>query len=93
VTDAPLIRSEAAAAAESEGLRREVEALRADRLKLARWIARQHENDKPFPWNVYDHACAECIPGGPLVSPGFRCAVHVARALSPSPSTQETPNE
>lgn len=27
-----------------------------------------------------DHACAECIPGGPIVKPGFRCREHAARA-------------
>lgn len=27
-----------------------------------------------------DHACAECVPGGPIVDPGFRCREHAARA-------------
>src|SRR5512137_695391 len=27
-----------------------------------------------------DHACAECVPGGPIVVPGFRCREHAARA-------------
>jgi len=27
-----------------------------------------------------DHACSECIPGGPIVVAGFRCDYHHARA-------------
>lgn len=30
--------------------------------------------------NSCDHACAECVPGGPIVSKTFVCAVHTARA-------------
>jgi hypothetical protein len=29
---------------------------------------------------IWDHACAQCIPDGDLVKPGFVCAVHAARA-------------
>lgn len=29
----------------------------------------------------HDHACAECVPGGPVVVAGFRCAVHIAIAV------------
>jgi uncharacterized protein YgbK (DUF1537 family) len=47
-----------------------------------RWIIRAAEDrerrEKPFPV-IFDHACAECIPHGGLVKPGFRCAVHEAR--------------
>jgi hypothetical protein len=60
-----------------------------------RWIlqrAEERERDaKPWPV-VWDHACAECIPGGPLVTPGFRCAVHAARALA-SPVSPEAHDE
>jgi hypothetical protein len=52
--------------------------------KLAAWIAREAEKQqadaKPFP-KVWDHACTECIRGGPMVQPGFRCAVHEAKAI------------
>jgi chromosome segregation ATPase len=41
---------------------------------------------KPLPV-VFDHACAECIPHGELVKPGFRCAVHEARAAAPATTT------
>jgi hypothetical protein len=76
-----------------------VQALEACRFllerKLAqaqRWIrdaAETRERDaKPFPV-VFDHACAECIPHGEIVKPGFRCAVHEARAAAPATTTEE----
>jgi hypothetical protein len=81
----------------AHGLADRVQALEARRFllerKLAqgqRWIrdaAETRERDaKPFPV-VFDHACAECIPHGELVKPGFRCAVHEARAAAPATTT------
>jgi chromosome segregation ATPase len=55
-----------------------------------RWIisaaAERERRAKPFPV-VFDHACVECIPHGELVKPGFRCAVHEARAAAPATTT------
>jgi chromosome segregation ATPase len=81
----------------AHGLADRVQALEARRFllerKLAqgqRWIrdaAETRERDaKPFPV-VFDHACAECIPHGELVKPGFRCAVHEARTAAPATTT------
>lgn len=36
-----------------------------------RWIINHWNGEK-------DHACAECVPNGPMVEPGFRCAPHAA---------------
>lgn len=64
-------RIEAAIRAEAEA---EAEALQ-EALSLAdRWII-----DRSPYVNAIDHACAECVPGGPLVSDTFRCAVHAAK--------------
>lgn len=38
---------------------------------MAKWIL--HSKDRTL-----DHACAECIPDGALVVPGFRCGYHTA---------------
>jgi hypothetical protein len=36
---------------------------------------------RPYPEGLlWDHACGECIPGGPMVSATFKCAIHAARA-------------
>jgi hypothetical protein len=50
-----------------------------DAERLARWITR-HAADFPD-WIRRDHACAECVPGGEMVQPGFRCAMHTAAAI------------
>jgi hypothetical protein len=83
--------------ADADTLRRVAETVskRAHELaaKLAsaqRWIisaaAERERRAKPFPV-VFDHACVECIPHGELVKPGFRCAVHEARAAAPATTT------
>lgn len=44
--------------------------------RLRGWLL-SHHPDRPPLW---DHACAECVPGGPIVKPGFVCVWHEARA-------------
>lgn len=39
---------------------------------LSRWIV-DHEQ---YVTGASDHACARCIPGGPIVSASFTCARH-----------------
>jgi hypothetical protein len=52
-------------------------------LRMLRWIVRAANLDAA---GSIDHACAECIPGGSIVVPGFRCVPHEARAaLEPQP--------
>lgn len=52
--------------------------------KLARWIS-NHATDMPP-----DHACAECVPGGPIVIVGHRCGRHEAlRFIAEIASRQE----
>jgi hypothetical protein len=41
---------------------------------MATWI-------NSHPSGKRDHACSRCIPGGPIVQPGFVCAQHVAEGL------------
>jgi hypothetical protein len=53
---------------------------------IRREAARREDREKPFPV-VFDHACRECIPHGELVKPGFRCAVHEARAAAATGSS------
>ena len=45
-----------------------------ERETLARWIGYCREL-RP------DYACAECVPSGPIVIPGFRCGYHVAETI------------
>lgn len=73
----------------------EVTALRA-RVKeleaIADWVVRRSAEMEKKSWplvHVHDHACAEC--GGLMVIEGFRCAVHLARALHRPTPSQERP--
>jgi hypothetical protein len=78
------------AVAERDAARAEGELLREAMARAHRWIrdvAETRERDaKPFPV-IFDHACAECIPHGEIVKPGFRCAVHEARTAAPATTT------
>ena len=88
------LRSEAASraldsAAEVEQLSARVAKLEAALRNANRWIARTswdagigvdcYGQERHVP-RIWDLACAECIPDGPMVVAGFRCAVHAARA-------------
>lgn len=53
------------------------EALRAERELLARWIV----DYARYLRGAADHACARCVPGGPLVSKTFTCARHLAEDI------------
>jgi hypothetical protein len=80
--DAALARADAAESALATARREAQEAREA--LALAdRWVLNRADEEvrraAPFPV-IWDHACAECIPGGPLLTPGFRCAIHAARS-------------
>jgi hypothetical protein len=49
---------------------------------LARWICQEDDNRRDSVGRSrVDHACAECMPGGEIVQPGFRCALHLAREI------------
>jgi len=37
---------------------------------------------------IYDHACAECVPDGPIVIAGFVCVPHAAARLRASDTDQ-----
>jgi hypothetical protein len=87
----------------AHGLADRVQALEARRFLLERKLAQgqrwirdaaeaRERREKPFPV-IFDHECAECIPHGELVKPGFRCAVHAARAALVSPSPRPAENE
>jgi hypothetical protein len=52
-----------------------VETLCDERTRLAKFIS-----NATLRWPK-DHACAECVPGGEIVVPGFRCAVHLALSI------------
>lgn len=56
----------------------ELARLREERGLMARWIVGRSRRDAP---GVGDHACARCVPGGPLVSGGFVCARHLAEDI------------
>lgn len=67
-------------------LRARVRELEAERLKLAKHVARAAS---VHPERVHDHACAECIPDGEIIISGFRCAVHLALSVVASPNDPE----
>lgn len=52
----------------------EVEALRKDADKMARYIV-NHGRDLP------DHACAQCVPHGDMLIAGFVCGYHRATVI------------
>lgn len=52
--------------------------------RWARWIVRRGEN-------LPDHACNECVPGGEIVKPGFRCVFHEAVQVVESSGGDTTP--
>ena len=55
--------------------------------ELSTWIvARGASVDK-------DHACAECVPDGPLIVEGFRCVYHAARVALDAHSQLEVTEE
>jgi len=57
------------------------EPIDVERLREAyRWVARKHPVGDIWPFTVYDHACSECVPDGPLVIEGFQCVPHRAAA-------------
>ena len=62
--------------------------LREDLDLLSRWIV----DHGCYVTGALDHACARCIPGGPLVSKTFICARHrsedIQAALRDEPSDQ-----
>lgn len=45
--------------------------------KLSRQVERHVESCRVW---LPDHACAECVPGGEILVPGFRCGRHAAPA-------------
>lgn len=45
----------------------------AQRDKADLWILQHAER------GTHDHACVECMPGGPMIVAGFQCALHAAR--------------
>lgn len=63
-----------------EAVEAEIDGLRAALERADRWIIARYSHEK-------DHACAECVPGGPIVVPGFQCVFHeaVARAAPSEP--------
>lgn len=54
--------------------------------KLARYIV---ETAHRMLGRVVDHACAQCVPGGEIVVPGFRCALHLAEQVLATPPRPE----
>jgi hypothetical protein len=54
-----------------------VRAAEAERELMARWIV----DHRRYVTGARDHACGQCIPGGPIVDPSFVCAQHVAIAV------------
>lgn len=49
--------------------------LQAALARADRWI-----DEYGFEMPAKDHACAECVPNGPIVVPGFQCVPHEAMA-------------
>ena len=52
-------------------------------LHMAQWIV-------SHPSGMKDHACARCVPCGPILRPGFMCAQHVAEGLLAAAKSSST---
>lgn len=82
--DAYLATKATLEAAEKRAEQAEEAALKAG--NLVRALSRQIEREisRGRLWQP-DHACAECVPDGEILIPGFRCARHAALLIAAEP--------
>jgi len=55
--------------------------------RWAKWVVEVSGVDR-LDSLIYDHACAECVPDGPMVVAGFVCVPHAAARLRASDTDQ-----